>query len=253
MNDKVLICAPIGGKKQYSINEWFKWIALQEYKNFDVALCANGEGSSDLVELIKQVRITLKDKESRIEKRVIALELRNSTDLTIIQKITYAREKLRRYAVKENYDYIFFLDTDTIPMNWKTIQLLMDYKKDCISGVYPYKNSSKSTIIDEKTKTNMFCDDPQIVKSFETHEPFEVWGFGFGCLLLSKTGFQKGFDYDLFGEERTDDYGYCRVLSDQKIPRWITGEILCQHLGSKDNKASISSHLSLEIEGGRDA
>ena len=251
MKNKVLICAPIGGKKQYSINEWFKWIALQEYKDFDIALCANGKGSHELVELIKQVEII--HKSTKNTKKVVGLELRNSKDLTIIQKITYAREKLRRFARDNNYDYMFFLDTDTIPMNWKTIQKLLDHKKDCISGVYPYKNSTKSTIIDPKTKTNMYCADPQIQKSFENKTPFKVWGFGFGCLLLSKKAFAFPFDYDLFGEERTDDYGYCHILEDNKIDRWVSGEIICQHLGTKENKASISKHLSVEIEGGQDA
>ena len=38
---KVLICAPIGGQKQYSINLWFEWIANQTYKNYEVIVVDN--------------------------------------------------------------------------------------------------------------------------------------------------------------------------------------------------------------------
>ena len=38
---KILISAPIGGHKQYSINDWFNWIARQTYPNYDICLwCA---------------------------------------------------------------------------------------------------------------------------------------------------------------------------------------------------------------------
>ena len=51
---KILIAAPIGGKKQYSIFQWFSWIANQDYQNFEVALCANGTEKENLIQINKE-------------------------------------------------------------------------------------------------------------------------------------------------------------------------------------------------------
>lgn len=227
MNDpKVLIAAPIGGQKQYSINLWFEWIANQSYKNYDVAVCCNGEGYTELAKKISEVEITDVHKQ---DKKIIPLVLAASNELSVIQKITYAREKIRRYAVTNEYDYIFFLDTDTFPNRKDCIQQLINRKADCISGLYFYKGSRQPVIIDFDTHTNIslgVCQDLH-----EKNQICKVWGFGFGCLLLSKKTFTKAeFDYNLFGEERSDDFGYCHVLENNGVERWFDPAIICHHM-----------------------
>lgn len=226
LNRKVLIAAPIGGQKQYSINHWFEWIANCDYENFDVCICVNGSASKELLEKLEQVEITTKfDRLIRIK----TLELKNSDKLSVIQKITYSREKIRRFAVENGYDYIFFLDTDTIPVQTNVIERLIAWNKEVVSGVYFYKGTRQPVIIDRWTHTNITLD--MLEHHANKGELLEVWGFGFGCVLFHKDVFSVAkFDYDLFGEERTDDFGYIHVIENLGIKRWLDSSILCRHL-----------------------
>jgi len=242
-NKKVLISAPIGGHKQYSINTWFQWIANQDYKNFDICLCANGDVRKQILEKLKQVEIKTKYGEI---KHIIGLELPKSDDLSIIQKITYSRETIRRYAVIHGYEAIFWLDTDTIPANKDAIKRLLDHKQDSISGLYFYKESKVPVAIDVDTHTNFNLE--KLEKAVEAGITLPTWGTGYGCLLHTGKALNIPFDYDLFGEERTDDFGHCHALEQAGIFRWIEPIILCKHLGQKNRIKKINDMIGLKTK-----
>lgn len=228
MMNRILIAAPIGGKKQYSILDWLNWIAAQDYPKdlIEVCVCVNGKDNEEVADLFRQTSINYQD---GTKKEIITLVLPESSELSVIQKITYSREMIRRYAVEKEFDYIFFLDTDTIPFSKDVLRVLLNHEKEVISGLYCYKNTKQPVIIDKDTNTNISFDKcKELVKN---EEITEVWGFGFGCLLLDRSAFKNNaFDYDLFGEERTDDFGYCHVLEHQGIKRWFDPVVLCKHL-----------------------
>ena len=231
---KVLIAAPIAGAKQYSIANWLEWIANQDYENFEIALCVNGNEKKELIQKLKQTHMTLKNGHI---KNINILQLEDDDKLTTIQRITYAREKLRRFAIKDNYDFLFFLDTDTIPMTNKAIEYLIKkchYKK-VYSGLYFYKNSKVPVVIDKDTRTNISLE--KLETAYNENAIIEVWGFGFGVLMISRSVFKEcAFDYELFGEERTDDFGYCAVLTKNNIKRFLDPRVICEHLGTVDFK-----------------
>ena len=240
MKPKVLISAPIGGLKQYSINDFFEWIAIQEYDNFEVAICVNGEHSDELVDKLNQVEIYHKSG----TKKIHTMKLVNSDKLSIIQKITYSREKLRRYAIDNNYDYLFFLDTDTIPMFRDAVDKLIKCNVGCVSGLYFYKGSLQPVVVDLDTHTNISLD--KINEQVAKNAMLKVWGYGFGCLMLNKETFTKhAFDYDLFGEERSDDFGYCHVLEHNGVDRWFYPTILCQHLDNPNKPVNEASFFKV--------
>jgi hypothetical protein len=232
MHRKVLIAAPIGGQKQYSINNWFEWIANQSYEDFDICICVNGSASKELLEKLEQVEIT---HVYAGLKRIISLELKNSDNLSVIQKITYSREKIRRFAVENGYDYILFLDTDTIPVELNIIERLIAWNEKIVSGVYFYKGTKQPVIIDRYTHTNISL--AELETAANKGELLEVWGFGFGCVLFHKDVFSVAkFDYDLFGEERTDDFGYIHVIENLGIKRFLDSSILCRHLQNPEQE-----------------
>ena len=236
MVNKVLICAPIGGSKQYSINTWFRWISKQTYPHYDLALCANGENSKQLCSDLLKVEI--KDQAGRIKKPIV-LHLENSEHLTFIQRITYSREMLRLYAIQENYDYIFWLDTDTIPFHKDVISKLMLHDKESISGLYFYKNSKVSVVIDKDTFTNISID--KMKQLVNDKKICMIMGSGYGCLLHTGEALKTPFDYKLFGENRTDDFGHCHVLEMKGIPRWFDPSIICKHLCDPEQKQKFNT------------
>jgi len=237
---KVLIAAPIGGKKQYSINEWFNWIANQDYKNYDVCMCVNGKHRLKLFSMLKQVEI--KDIHNQI-KYIHRLMLVNSDKLTVIQNITFSREKIRRYAVKEGYDAVFWLDTDTIPANTRAIEQLLQHDKDSISGLYFYKNSKVSVIIDKDTHTNFSMEKIKLL--VDKNEICKIWGSGYGCLLHQRKALTIAYDYDLFGEERTDDFGHSHALEQAEVMRWFYPMVICKHFANPDEQEKINKYLGI--------
>lgn len=223
---KVLIAAPIGGQKQYSINTWFEWIANQTYKNYDFLLCTNAPWK-ELYEKTGQVEIT--DVHGQT-KKPIRLYLYDSDRLTIIQKITYSREKIRRYAVEHNYDALLWLDTDTIPINPDAISMMLDKDKESLSGLYFYKSSRQPIIIDKETHTNITLSKCE--ELYDKDEICEIWGSGYGCVMHQGKALLAPFDYDMFKQERSDDFGHCQVLEDRGIKRYFYPKIICAHLGA---------------------
>jgi hypothetical protein len=247
IGQKVLIAAPIGGWKQYSILDWFSWIARQNYPEelVTVCLCVNGKDNKAIAQQIRQTSIIF---DNGFSLPLVVLELPESDELTTIAKITYSREMIRRYAVEKGFDYIFFLDTDTIPARADAISLLMEKKKDVISGLYFYKNTKQPVVIDALTNTNISLDICQSLALKQ--EICEVWGFGFGCLLISRKAFcDIVFDYGLFGEERTDDFGYCHALEQAGIKRFFSPFVICKHLSDPNiKKGDIGTSIPFLIK-----
>jgi len=243
MNEKkVLISAPIAGFKQYSINEWLNWIANQDYENISICLCTNGKNSKELYKLCSQIKVTHKNGK---HVPLILLDLPNSEQLTPIQNITFSRELIRREAKRLNYDYLFYLDTDTIPINTNTIQTLIDQNKEIISGLYFYKNTHQAVALDEDTGTNF--SEEKLKNAYEKNTPIKAWGFGFGCLLIHKNIYQKhAFDYNLFGENKSDDFGYCELLHQNKIQLWLHPKAICTHLSNPERRTKFNEMITIE-------
>lgn len=231
---KVLIAAPISGTKQYSLNRWLQWIADQTHKDYDFALCVNGENQEELISKLKQIEIT--DIHGQVKKPVILWnKSKEGVQTSVILNITHARESLRQYALKHNYDKIFFLDSDTIPMFRDAIQMLASSNKAAISGLYMYKNTSVPVAVSIKRKTNPTLED--LREAVDNKELIELYIFGLGCSLIDKSVFEMiPFDFKYFGKEVGEDYGYCFAMQERDIQRWLEPRLICLHLGDEKQR-----------------
>lgn len=228
---KVLICAPIGGAKQYSIIDWFEWIAHQTYENYDVALCVNGVGKNGLAS--KLFDTEWNDIHKQIKKPIVLIQPNSMDSLGKIQRITYAREQLRRYAVDNNYDAVFWLDTDTLPYFADSIKVLLEKDVDSISGLYFYKKTRTAIMIDTETKTNVSIE--RIKRAVVNDEMFEILEGGYGCVLHQREALKTPFDYSLFGRFFCDDIGHCNALKEKGIKLWFYPRIICLHISDPED------------------
>lgn len=228
MERKVLIAAPIGDGKEYSINEWLQWIADQTYNDVDVALCVNGRSEQSLrrkLALLSMCEIN--------GKKIKLLRLNYKDTHTLKMRLSYSRDIIREYAIRQEYDYVLWLDTDTIPVFKDTIKQLIKHGKHCISGVYFYKGTTQSVIIDKETGTNMRLE--KIQDAIDYDKLVEVWGFGFGCVLTSKKALEAAdFDYNYKKEDWTEDFVFCDKLATKGITRWVYPRIICKHFHKKE-------------------
>lgn len=225
---KVLICAPVGDGKEYSINEWFNWIANQPYKNFEVAVCVNGRSEETLLQ-----KITLFNQVEINNKKITVLYLPFDKYQTTKIRISDSREILRNFAIDHGFDYIFFLDTDTIPVTLDAIPRLMAHNKGMVSGLYFYKNTKQPIVIDKDTHTNLTLK--KIQELTEKKEILEVSGFGFGVVLIRRDVFEKiAFDYNFMKEYWTDDFQYCEYMEKAGIKRYFDPWVVCKHFHRKE-------------------
>lgn len=226
---RVLIAAPISGHKQYSINQWFDWIANQTHPDYDFALCVNGANQYKLISLLRQVEIT--DVHGQTKKPIILWnQVRAGVQTSRHHNIVHARESLRRYAVKHGYDKMLWLDTDTIPMNLRAIEMLHNTGKEAISGVYFYKGTRVPVMVSKATGTNFTLKE--LEDAVNKKELLEAIMWGLGIALIDKTVFEKiPFEYSHFGKEVGDDYGYCYAMQEAGIERFVQPLLLCHHLG----------------------
>ncbi len=247
MNDKkVLICAPIGMVNEPSINLWFEWISNQDHKNYEFALCCNGAQKYKIFSKLKQVEIF--DIHGQTKKPIIEMLFKDKK-LTVIQKITYARELLRRKAIQLKCDAIFFMDLDTIPLSKNALTRLLNHDKDSITGLYHYKNSQVALIIDNDTKTNMTKE--LIEKLVFENQITTIIGSGYGCVLHQRVALMTPFDFDLFGGCNTDDFGHCHALLEAGVKLWFDPFVLCKHYCFTDPLDKFKKGLGVyaEIEG----
>jgi len=235
---RVLIAAPIAGLKQYSINQWITWIAKQTHQDFDVALCCNGKDKFRLTEMIRQITFNSRTKENL---HPIVMILANDDQLSIIEKITYSREKLRRYAEAHDYDYLFFLDTDTIPLRDTAIEDLISWGMDAISGLYFYKNSAVAVALDNQTLTNVHPD--RLREAYDNNSLIVCCSVGYGCMMLSRKAFQVPFDFKIFGEFKTDDIGHSYALTQKGFSIYLSPRVMCQHISDGKERQKILARM----------
>lgn len=235
----VLIAAPIAPGKQYSMQAWLTWIATQEYKNFDVMMCVNGEGSNTLIRKLKSVVMRINGEEKRLK----IISITPQQKITTMQRIGYAREALRRAAIAGQYSHIFFLDTDVIPYKKDALSLLM--KKDVMSvtGLYFYKQSKVPIMVDAKTKTNFTIE--RCTELAENREVAKTVVYGLGCTLISRTLFTGPFTFEPkdWGAEVGEDYGWCYQLDKAGIISWFCPEVICQHMGKVFSQKGGKLHI----------
>lgn len=221
---KILIAAPLGSGKEYSINEWFQWIAEQSHRDFDVVVCVNGHSQKEIdakVRLLERVEIC--------DRPINVISIPYDEYHTMKKRIMYAREAIRVWALnKGEYSHIFWLDSDTIPFFLDAIPQLLKHEKDIVSGLYFYKNTKQPVIIDIKTYTNFDYD--KLLGIMERGELVEVWGFGMGCVLMKMSAIENvKFDYGHKREDWSEDFVFCELLEMGGVSRWFDPRVVCKH------------------------
>jgi len=230
----ILIAAPIGDGKEYSINEFFDYVVNQDLSDVEIALCVNGKSDASIrkkIAMLKMVELTHKSG-SKIPLNILKLNYKESYSLN--ERLIYSRESIRQYAIefKDYFSHIYWMDTDTIPNRSQDIKVLLDAKKDFISGVYFYKASRQPVII------SLGGVNVTLEKLSEQHskkEVFKIWGCGYGALLMSRKVFETcEFEWSVHKDDWSDDFAHCEVVEKKGFNRWCSAEVVCRHYRKED-------------------
>lgn len=146
----------------------------------------------------------------------------------VVDSMTYtARINLADIAVKGNYDYVLWLDSDmVIPAD--ALKKLLEHDKDFVTGLYFKRRGDHAPVIYSRF-LEPYIDYPQ-------NEIFQVKACGFGCVLMKTDVIRRVAEefegstfqpYNEWGEDLSFCYRW--KLCDGDI--WCDPTVKCGHIG----------------------
>lgn len=171
---RILVGCPTSYRHSHSIKQFIACLKELTYPDFDVLFVDETEGE-DFAGYLRSNGYKVIKSSPKSEAK--------------IGRIIENRNIIIDYCIKNNYDFLFFLDTDVIPPK-DVIERLVSHDKDIAAGVYlanqvingipkvlpvlrglsEYKNFSR----------------PIEIREIKENKVFEVFGCGFGCCLIKR-------------------------------------------------------------------
>ena len=162
---------------------------------------------------------------------------------TIRMLIDRARNKLFQEALLGEYDYMFFIDDDTIFRDTDTLNKMVQLDKPIVTGLYFNRSSTLHEPVvslyagDSVTGQPLAGKDDDWFENGMPKEPFKVDYTGGGCLLIRKDAIDKVAELTTtpFDEMRTmfgEDYSFCERCRQLGIEIWCDPTFELGHLSS---------------------
>ncbi len=152
-------------------------------------------------------------------------------------RIDQVRNLICDYAINNNFDYVFFVDSDIILPSDALVKLL-NHSKDIVSGTYIQRKQGikiPEIYIDINSNIqNINIDDLN-----KHNNIFEIAGCGFGCCLVKVDSIKKinypQFEYHpAIKMENTlsEDIDFCIKAKNKGINIFCDPSIKCDHIGT---------------------
>jgi len=238
---KVLVAAPIFDGMKYCLRQFLDSIHSLTYPNYQILIVDNSRTNDFIEELKKEPQIiTIKDP---------------TTEEQNLKRLVSSRNIILNHALKNNYEFVLMMDSDTIPPK-DIIEELLAQKKDIVSGIcYNYFRSSGQKKLlpcawapiteSEFEKMKKQVQFPPMIKSHRdlrrhiTREEVDsgkligvIQPCG-GCLLISKKVFEK-IRYGILptpeGVFTSDDIYFATKAHEAGFKMYCHPKIKCDHL-----------------------
>ncbi|MBI4738744.1 glycosyltransferase family 2 protein, partial [Candidatus Woesearchaeota archaeon] len=247
---RVLVGTPTAKAYSYCVDRYLEALSAQTFPH-DVLLADNSADD----DYFHQLKETLQHKNARV--------IKTPRYQTTFETVMHGRNAMCQYAVEHSYDYLFFVDQDTI-VSPDALGKLLSFQKDIISGVYfntfvKEGNSYKLPVLwtwlsdDEfryvlsrpqeypklisRIKQQAITSGAELRRQLtlvEVAEPklIEIKFCGAGCLLISlKVLEQVRFHIEgLRGDRSTEDIGFCKEARNKGFKLFAYTGITCEHL-----------------------
>ncbi len=267
---RVLIACPTSDRHKHLLDEWLDSLDSLTYQNIDVCLIDTSEK--------KSYYNLLKKKKVHGKKLIVLRHEWDNTKLHPVQMLAHAREKIRQYFLKNDYDYIFWLDDDIfVPRN--AIQRLLSHNKDHV-GFYVhvfYKpkrvpcllksgdiimgkglnyfsfaeiNEYKAFVKKFRTKTLTTKEKhlvPFIIKDIWKPQLFKTYGVNLGCLMIKREVQEKV----PFRTHPTfingEDLWYFAEANEKHLEFWVDTDVRCRHENTEWNTIVSKSNKEMSF------
>jgi len=218
MQPKILVGCPTSFHKEYALEEYAKAVKSLTYSNYDILLIDNSKDNI-YFNKIKSLNLPV---------------IKGPYFKGALNRIIESRNILRKYTIKNNYDYFFSLEQDVIPPK-NILENLLKHKKKVITGVYFANNKfpdGKIELIPLVYKlVNNNSEDMRPLNEKELWENLklmQIVSCGLGCVLIHRNILKQikfRYEKDVF-----DDRFFCIDLFKKKIPIYTDTSIKCKHL-----------------------
>ena len=219
MKPRVLVGCPTSFHKEYALKEYAESVKFLSYDNYDVLLVDNSPDNNYF------------DKIKSLGLNVIKGEYFEGA----IKRIITSRNTLRKYALDNNYDYLFSLEQDVIP-NRDALTKLINCNKDVVSGIYFVHNiiGNRRVLIPQvflelPNKINNLPDMRWLTEEeFLSNKLIKIISCGMGCVLIHKNILRK---IEFRSENNVfDDRFFGIDLYKKNIPMYCDTSVKCKHL-----------------------
>lgn len=228
---KTLIACPAAATHDYPLEHWLWWVYEQNtHKDFTALICLNGEVPDGYIERLQAMNEKLMIIDSECKSPIIH------------ERLAKSRQAIMDYAIKWNYDQIFWLDMDTIPLIRDIIPMLQAHNKPLMCGWYAYKSNQAQIVatkwIDESKQTarGMILQELKDHAAKDMTKPIRLAGVGFGCVLMQKELFDIPFRYEHTEHfEQGEDIAFCEdALKRKNVRPYMDVRGVCKHLSIED-------------------
>ena len=192
---KVLLCAPQHESKMYCWESWHERLENLTYPNFDIFIADN----SDTMDNVNYMNTF---------EGVVAVYTPDRKKGTL-SRINDSHKQCAEYAIKNEYEWVFHLETDVFPP-LDVIERLLSRKRPIIAGLYDIEfGYNRKAMVQLKEPVPRTIHGFQVIDYAEHNEPIlfngavnSVFHAGLGCILINtnilkqvKFRVQKGVNF----------------------------------------------------------
>lgn len=149
-----------------------------------------------------------------------------------------SRDDLARYAMKEKFDYVLWLDSDMVfpdDFHERMLKTMTDNDLDILSGIYYKRKPPYSPVIFDRMRLNGKTWDYSWVEDVPDHL-FEIEACGFGCVLLKtevllSVQMKHGYMFHPM-QNGGEDIAFCCRARDCGYKIMCDPTIVCGHVGN---------------------
>ena len=179
---KVLLAAPQHDSKKYCWEEWLNRVKSLTYPNYEIFIAENSKTDDFYNEIIKE----------GIEAKKV------TNEKGVMYRLVDSHNACRQYALDNNFDFLFHLETDVIPP-LDIIERLINNGKMIVSGCYDiWHGKIRKAMIQIDENVDRFKKAYRTVSFAHEQEPElfngqlrRVYHAGLGCILIHKKILKK--------------------------------------------------------------
>jgi len=248
---KVLLATPTSQRHAHLLDEWLDSLNKLNYP-VDVLLIDTTPETDEYFNLLKTKKVQ--------DKPINVIRFAWKYKDHIVQHLAHAREKIRKYMLKNGYEFLMSLDDDIFLPQWG-IERLLSYNKDCVgfyvhiydpehqvpcifksgeiimgAGLELYSFAEIDAYKDfiARMAENKLSDAeklfiPFMVKDKFFPQLFKPYAVNLGCLLIKKSVLEKvpfrTHESFIFGE----DLWFFNEAVEKKFEFWCDCRLRCLH------------------------